>query len=111
MVPLHRFQHISANNVPLHDKQGPILCLLLGLDLVNISTDYEKNVVQFGICDASCDDAEQAIRTFSGTARTIMLVSTLLGRFLFTAFSYAAVVHNVTFSVAHLTSRQLLMYG
>ena len=40
-----------------------------------------------------------------------MLASGLLGRFWFSAFSYAAVVHNVTFSVARLTSPHLLMYG
>ena len=47
----------------------------------------------------------------SGTDWTVMLASGLLGRFWFSAFSYAAVVHNVTFSVARLTSPHLLMYG
>ena len=40
-----------------------------------------------------------------------MLSSGLLGRFWFSALSYATVVHNITYAVARNTSPHLLLYG
>ena len=112
------FDKFYADTAPLRDKHGPILCLLRDRASVNISAEFEKQLVRLGIRSETSNayepwqngDAERAIGTLTGTAQTVMLVSGLLGRFWFSAFSYAAVVHNVTFTVARLTSLHFLMY-
>ena len=93
------FDKFYADTAPLRDKHGPILCLRRDRASVNISADFEKQLVRLGIRSETSNayepwqngDAERAIGTLSGTARTVMLASGLLGRFWFSAFSYAAV--------------------
>jgi hypothetical protein len=113
------FDKFYADTAPLRDKHGPILCVRRDRASVNISAALEKRLVQLSIRSETSNsyepwqnnDAERAIQTLSGTARTVMQASGLLGRFWFSAFCYAAVVHNVTFSVDRKSSPYLLMHG
>ena len=113
------FDKFYADTASLREKHGPILSVRRDRASVNISDAFEKKLVQLVIRSETSNsyepwqngDAERAIGTLSGIARTVMLASGLVGRFWFSGFSYASVVHNITFSEARTSSQHVLMYG
>ena len=113
------FDKFYADVAPLREKHGPILSVRRDRASVNISAAFEHKLVRLGIRSETSNsyepwqngDAERAIGTLSGIARTVMLASGLVGRFWFSGFCYAAVVHNITYSSRLKSSPHLLMYG
>ena len=113
------FDKFYADTAPLREKHGPILSVRRDRASVNISDVIEKRLVQLGIRSETSNsyepwqngDAERAIGTLSGIARTVMLASGLVGRFWFSGFCYATVVHNITYSEVHKSSPHVLMHG
>ena len=113
------FDKFYADVAPLRDKHGPILSVRHDWASVNISAAFEHKLVHLGIRSETSNsyelwqngDAERAIGTLSGIDSTVMLASGLVGRFWFSGFCYAAVVHNVTYSSRLKSSPHLLMYG
>jgi len=113
------FDKFYADTAPQREKHGPILCVRRDNASVNVSSGMEQRLVRLGIRSETSNayepwqngNAERAIQTLSNTARTVMLASGLVGRFWFHAFSYSAVVHNVTYSSQLHSSPHLIMHG